>query len=257
MDLPCSQLAAASLVESIRTELAAVGTPERAERERAYLKHVYEHHLGVDVPTMRTITRRLAKDAKLDHDALIDVVTRLWEARIFELRSAAVELLDRHPKLLVAADVAVIEGLLRTAKTWALVDVLAEHVVGRLLERAPELAATLDRWSVDGDFWIRRSAMLALLYGLRRGGGDFERFGRYADGMLAETEFFVRKAIGWILRETSKERPELVVAWMRPRVGRMAGLTFREAVRHLPDADREALTAERVRLSTGAPTSSS
>jgi len=63
----------------------------------------------------------------------------------------------------------------------------------------------LDR-CCDDDFWLRRSAMLGLLRPLRAGGGDFERFARYADAMLEEKEFFVRKAIGWVLREVAKRR---------------------------------------------------
>jgi 3-methyladenine DNA glycosylase AlkD len=79
-----------------------------------------------------------------------------------------------------------------------LVDPLAASVVGRLAERCPQLGVVLDRWVTDDDFWIRRSALLALLGGLRRGEGDFVRFARYADSMLANKQFFGRKAIGWV-----------------------------------------------------------
>jgi 3-methyladenine DNA glycosylase AlkD len=87
--------------------------------------------------------------------------------------------------------------------------------------------------------------MLALLVPLRRGDGDFDRFSRYADQMLEEKEFFIRKAIGWILRDTAKRRPELVAAWLGPRVHRASGVTMREAVKPLPRAVREALLAAR------------
>ena len=76
----------------------------------------------------------------------------------------------------------------------------------------------LDQWATDDDFWIRRSALLALLVPLRRGDmAHFERFARYADLMLSEREFFIRKAIGWVLRETGKRQPDLVAAWLEPR----------------------------------------
>jgi 3-methyladenine DNA glycosylase AlkD len=87
--------------------------------------------------------------------------------------------------------------------------------------------------------------MLSLLLGLRAGAGDFERFGRYADAMLEEREFFIRKAIGWVLRETARKQPALVVGWLAPRISRAAGLTVREAVRHLPARDRERLLRAR------------
>jgi DNA alkylation repair enzyme len=102
------------------------------------------------------------------------------------------------------------------------------------VERYPALTGTLDRWSADPDFWLRRSALLALLVPLRRGAGEFERFSRYADQMLDEREFFIRKAIGWVLRETGKRRPDLVAGWLAPRIGRVSGVTVREAVKPLP-----------------------
>ncbi|HEY5013186.1 MAG TPA: DNA alkylation repair protein [Acidimicrobiia bacterium] len=103
----------------------------------------------------------------------------------------------------------------------------------------------LDRWAVDDDFWIRRSALLALLGPLRGGTGDFDRFSRYADAMLEEKEFFVRKAIGWVLRETAKKRPELVYHWLLPRAARASGVTVREAVKPLSEQQRNAVLAAR------------
>jgi 3-methyladenine DNA glycosylase AlkD len=59
--------------------------------------------------------------------------------------------------------------------------------------------------------------------------------------MLDEKEFFIRKAIGWVLRETSKKRPERVRKYVASRMHRLSGVTFREAVRRLPAADQKAL----------------
>jgi 3-methyladenine DNA glycosylase AlkD len=78
---------------------------------------------------------------------------------------------------------------------------------------------------------------------LRRGAGDFPRFTRYADQMLEEREFFIRKAIGWVLRETARRRPDLVADWLAPRIHRASGVTVREAVKPLPPAQRDALVA--------------
>jgi 3-methyladenine DNA glycosylase AlkD len=151
---------------------------------------------------------------------------------------AAVELLDLRSELLEAGDLEVIERLIRESRTWALVDGLAASVAGSVVERAPAACPTLDRWAADEDFWLRRASLLALLLPLRRGEGDFDRFGRYADRMLDEREFFIRKAIGWVLRETSKGRPDLVYEWLRPRARRASGVTVREAIKYLPEDKR-------------------
>lgn len=115
-------------------------------------------------------------------------------------------------------------------------DPLAVQVAGSLVERHRRLGRTLDRWARDPDFWLRRAAMLALIPGLRRGEGDLERFLGYADAMLEEREPFIRKAIGWVLREAGKRRPDLVADWLEPRAARASGVTIREALKPLSEA---------------------
>ena len=175
---------------------------------------------------------------RLDRITLLELVERLWQPRVFESRMIAVLLLDAYGPLLEPVDIGLLERLIRESKTWAFVDELAIAITGRLVERAAKLLTKLDRWSRDDDFWIRRSSMLALLPPLRRGAGDFSRFARYAKSMLEEREFFIRKAIGWVLRETSKKRPDLVYEWLLPRAGRASGVTVREAVKYLSPAQR-------------------
>ena len=129
------------------------------------------------------------------------------------------------------------EALLRDSRTWALVDGLAGDVAGSIAQREPAGAdPILDRWAADPDFWVRRAALLAELKPLRAG-ASFDRFGRHADAMLDEREFFIRKAIGWVLREAAKRRAPEVIAWLAPRTGRASGVTMREAVRYLPELD--------------------
>ena len=234
---------AAAAAAAIEAALRAAGAPERAASEKAYLKSDLEF-AGTSAPAMRAIVRSwCAERPGLARADVLAVARALWHRPMHDCRMASVELLDRNAGLLRAEDSLLVETMLRTARTWALVDTLAGRVMGPLAERYPELGSTLDRWAADDDFWIRRSAMLALLGPLRRGDGDFARFGRYADSMLEEKEFFIRKAIGWILRDTAKRRPALVADWLAPRVHRASGVTMREAVKPLPPDIREMLMA--------------
>jgi 3-methyladenine DNA glycosylase AlkD len=225
---------AARLVADIERRLREAGTPERAAAERAYLKSSMEF-AGTAVPDVRRIVRGiLPRRPAMSRDDLLAVAAGLWARPLFECRTAASMVLADHADALVPGDAALVERLIRESGTWALVDGLAPTVMGGLVERYPELTAVLDRWAADGDFWVRRAALLSLLLPLRRGEGDFARFGRYADAMLAEREFFIRKAIGWVLRDTGRRRPGLVAAWLEPRIGRVSGVTLREAVKPLP-----------------------
>ena len=135
--------------------------------------------------------------------------------------------------------------LVRDAKTWAHVDWLATKVLGALLVREPALGKQLDRWAKDKDFWVRRTALLALHDPILQGGGDFDHFARLAVPMLSEREFFIRKAIGWILRSASKRGPERTYAFVKEHARELSGLSFREAVKHLPAAQQRELTALR------------
>ena len=225
----------------IETAIRATGTPERAIQEKRYLKSDLTF-LGATVWQTRAVVKAFAKGHPLDRNTLVGLVETLWDAPIFELRMAAVQLLELHPKLLGAADLPLLERLVRQSRTWALVDGLAGNVVGGIRLADPSVKPVLDRWAGDPDFWIRRASLLAELKPLRAG-AELEPFLARADRMLDEREFFIRKAIGWVLREVSKKRPDEVAAWLGPRTGRASGVTMREAVRYLPEPDRERLMA--------------
>jgi 3-methyladenine DNA glycosylase AlkD len=233
------------LVEPIDMALRARGTPERAEHEKAYLRSELEHY-GTSVPAIRSVAKEVSSHHPgLSHGDLLALVDALWAAPVHERHMVAVELLDIYHGRLLGEDIVLLERLLRDSHTWALVDPLAASVVGRLAERHSQLGLVLDRWAGDPDFWIRRAALLALLVPLRRGGGDFERFARYADMMLDDKQFFVRKAIGWVLRDTARKRPDLVYAWLLPRAVQASAVTVREAIKPLSDRQRAAVLAAR------------
>jgi 3-methyladenine DNA glycosylase AlkD len=234
-----------ALAETIDAELRAGGRPERAEKEKAYLKSGLRHY-GTSVPATRTAAEATTRQhPELTHDELVAVVNVLWSQPVHERRMASVELLDLYCDRLGPDDAALLERLLRESQTWALVDGLAASMMGQLVERHSELGAVLDRWALDNDFWLRRAAMLALLVPLREGRGDFDRFGRYADAMLDDREFFIRKAIGWVLRDTARRRPDLVYEWLLPRASRASGVTIREAVKPLSASQSAAIVAAR------------
>jgi 3-methyladenine DNA glycosylase AlkD len=234
--------------DALERSLAAIGTPERAAGEKAYLKSDLDF-LGATVWQVRAAVKAMVNDTPdLDHDQLIAMVEALWDSPIFERRMAATILLELRSGLLSVDDLALIERLLRASLTWALVDGLAGDVVGDILAAdEDEVAPILDRWALDQDFWIRRSALLAWLRPLRHG-APLDRFLSYADAMLDEKEFFIRKAIGWVLREVGKRRPDEIADWLAPRTHRASGVTMREATKYLPKSEADRLmTAYRER----------
>jgi 3-methyladenine DNA glycosylase AlkD len=216
------------------------GNAERALGERAYLKSDLRFY-GAGVGEIRRIARDfVATHPELTHDELTAVISELWARPAHECRMASVMLLELDARLLGPEDLGLIESMIRGSLTWAYVDDLSGHAAGSLLFKYPELGSRIDAWSVDANFWVRRSALLAQLIPLKQGAA-FDTFARYADAMLEEKEFFIRKAIGWVLRETSKRRLEEVYRWLLPRARRASGVTLREAVKYLDEAQRDAV----------------
>jgi 3-methyladenine DNA glycosylase AlkD len=261
----------AAAAVALAGELRAIGSPERAAAERRYLKSDLEF-FGVTVPDLRRVVtvavreqraavkdraddravskdRAAYKDPGLSKDDMTGWAVELWREPVHERRMAAVEVLRLALRQLGADDLATVEALIREARTWALVDSLAGDVAGTIALRHPvEAWPIIDGWASDADFWVRRSAILCLLPGIRAGQPDLARFERYAAMMAAEKEFFIRKAIGWVAREISKRDPEWVAAWTAAHASAMSGVTFREAVRRLPPQ-----TADRLRAARQAP----
>jgi 3-methyladenine DNA glycosylase AlkD len=226
----------AKQARAIESELRRAGSAERAAGEQRYLKSDMKF-LGATLADIRRVARKAARE--LDRDGAVRLVEELWSAPTFERRMAATLILELHAGDLRSEDLALIERLIRESRTWALVDVLSGDVVGEMGLRF-RIRRTLDRWSRDADFWVRRSSLLAELKPLKHG-APFEPFARRADAMLDETEFFIRKAIGWVLRETSKKRPDEVYRWIAPRTHRASGVTMRETVKYLDAARAERL----------------
>jgi 3-methyladenine DNA glycosylase AlkD len=238
--MPDSRLA--GLVDVLESGLRAVGDEERATGAKAYLKSDLEF-IGVAAKPLRAVARSfLEGHPGIDRDSLLGLVRTLWKRPVYELKAVAVALLERRTDDLVIGDLVLVERLLRSSFTWALVDWLCTKVAAPLVERDPSATRrTLEAWSVDENFWIRRASMLAQLPALRAGGGDFKLFASFASRMVGEKEFFIRKAIGWVLREVGKKRPDLVFDFLSAHIDEVSGLTFREGSRYLPHDRREVL----------------
>ena len=230
----------------ILAELRAQANPVRAEKERSYLKSAFAH-IGVPVPAVRKAARSAVR-TEPGRNEVRALAGTLWDVTedgrpVHEARMAAIEVLVRWVTVLRSDDLGVAERFIRDSASWVYVDGLAEKVAGGLVVRYPALGTVLDAWVADPFMWIRRAAVLALLAGIRNGNPDLARIDRFGDALIGEREFFIRKALGWVLRELSKKDPEWVTSWVEARTGVISGVTIREAVRHLPEADAGRLLA--------------
>ncbi|MGW5446160.1 DNA alkylation repair protein [Streptomyces asiaticus] len=232
--------------QALRTALDRHAVPGRAAGEKRYLRSDLDH-IGVPLPALRKLARSFVRSHReLTHDELLALVVELWKRPVHEARSVALILLDHRLDLLRTEDTAFLERLLRDCGTWAHVDLLAPFVVGRLLLREPGVLGAVRRWAADERQWVRRGGVLSFLPAVRQE-AEYPRwfpvFGEVADPLLTDDRFFVRKAIGWVLREGTGHHPRQVADWLEPRLHRVSGLTLREAVRRLDEQERRRLLA--------------
>jgi 3-methyladenine DNA glycosylase AlkD len=224
------------VLAAIRARLAASADPARAAGAQAYLKSAMPQ-LGVRVPEVRRIVKAEAAAAPFTSaDELRSAVLELFRTATYrEERYAAIDLTASR---LVRTDLAMLpvyEEIIRTGAWWDLVDGVEDRL-GRLLQaHRSVLTPVLLRWSTDPDFWIRRSSITAQLGA--KANTDTELLAAVIEANLADREFFIRKAIGWALREYAKTDPAWVRQFAAKHAAGLSPLSLREALRNLPAED--------------------
>ena len=217
-----------SLPEVVRRSLRAAADPSRAAGQQAYMRSDLPF-LGVRVPEVRALTRAAVRPVA-SIELAVSAATELWdEAQYREERYAGMMLLAVPPARGELVIVPLIEHMVRTGRWWDITDELAGRVRD-LLDRHPRDAGSLVRgWCVSDEMWLRRLAILAQLG--RRERTDLRLLTDALEPNLRDGEFFIRKAVGWALRDASRTYPEWVAAYVAAHA--LSPLSHREAVRHL------------------------
>ena len=124
-----------------------------------------------------------------------------------------------------------VEQLIMTRSWWDTVDPLACRTVATLVTQHPDLRAIVDQWIDDDNLWLIRSALIHQLF--YKDQTDADRLFSYIEHQAAHTDFFVRKAIGWALRQYGRTDPDAVRSFVASHDSELSGLSKREALKHL------------------------
>ena len=229
--------ASAAWVAELRTRLAAAAQPQQAAAMQAYMKSAMPF-LGLAAPQRRQVVAAWVKAQPLaDAQSLQAVVMDLWRhATQREQRYAATDLLRLRPhaRWLDMGWLPLLLEMLRSGRWWDHNDEISGLALGLLLQRDPQaMKPVLRAWAVSEDLWLRRAAMLSQR-SLKTG---FDAVLLY-DCILPSLqpwpqagEFFIRKGMGWALRERSYDAPDEVQAFCREYASRLSPLTLREALK--------------------------
>jgi 3-methyladenine DNA glycosylase AlkD len=220
------------LVSTIKALLREQADPARAAGAQAYMKSALPS-LGVRVPDVRRIVASAVSGTPLESgDQLRATALDLWRNSTFrEERYAAIDLTGNRMGRRDLNMLPVYEEIIRTGAWWDFADGVSGRICALLQAHRPEMTTVLLGWSTDDDFWIRRASITAQLKA--KEATDPVLLARVIEANLADKEFFIRKAIGWALREYAKTSPEWVTAFVAQHAPAMSTLSRREALRRL------------------------
>lgn len=202
---------------------------DRAAAMRAYMRDQFPF-LGVPTPERRRLSKPLLVAVRRAPSAdAVAVVDRLWSRPEREFRYVGADVTRAAARRWEPQRLADLRRWVTTDSWWDTVDSLAVSV-GDLVTAHPALADEMDRWIEDRDIWVARVALLHQLGWKDR--VDLDRLFGYCTRRGSDREFFIRKAIGWALRDAARTHPDEV----RDFVGahpELSGLSRREALKHL------------------------
>jgi 3-methyladenine DNA glycosylase AlkD len=219
-----------SSVELLKSCFEKERNPVQAGTMSAYMKNHFPF-LGIKTPVRRAILKQFFQESGiLKEDFQVDFVCKLWQLEEREYQYAALDYITQSSKKLNKGHLPLMEKLIITKSWWDTVDVLAPKPVGCLAERYPEvILETIEGWAYGEHLWLRRAAILFQLKYKEH--TDEQLLYRYISQNADSQEFFIRKAIGWALREYSKTNPESVKEFINRQP--LSGLSVREGSKYL------------------------
>ncbi len=227
--------AGAALIAAVRAGLAERGDPDRAAQQQRYMKSAMPFR-GVPAPVLRSVVEPLIAAQPLPDRTQWETTVRiLWDQAAYREERYAAQAMAGHRLYRGHQDpdaLDLYEHLVVTGAWWDHVDVVAIHLIGPIQRTSrPALDDTLRTWSADPDLWRRRSAIIHQI-----GAGQATDRRLLVDCLLPnleDREFFIRKAIGWALRQYARVDPVWVRSFVAEHEHRMSGLSRREALKHL------------------------
>jgi 3-methyladenine DNA glycosylase AlkD len=201
---------------------------ENAIPMKKYMKNHFDF-LGIKSPLRNSLTKTYVKQKGLPNkDIFKAVINKLWALDEREYQYVALFILEKRKEDLTIEDIPFVEKLICTKSWWDTVDGIAPNIVGHIFKKNPSMIqSVINKWLSSNNIWLMRSAILFQLKYKEATDKEilFSIIKRCADS----PEFFIRKAIGWSLREYSKTNPKTVIDFINEH--ELSPLSIREGLK--------------------------
>lgn len=215
----------------IRTRLEAHRNPVQAKAMETYMKDLFPF-LGLKKPERQELTYDLFTKEQLPSRSDLEQICReLWDLEEREYAMVALDLLRKNERKLVPADMEWLEDLILDRSWWDTVDFLASHCVGAIYLRHREVEPRIRTYIHSPEMWLNRVAIICQIH--HKGATNVALLSEAMCSHLSSGEFFLRKGIGWALRDYSKHNPDWVRAFIRDHREEMSALSLREGGKYL------------------------
>lgn len=196
-----------------------------------YMKNHFPF-FGIKSPLRRNIMKAWWGRRKIQNESeLQQLMNTLWKMDEREYQYVACDLGKRYKKMWTPESIPFLQQLICTKSWWDTVDVMASHMVGAVVFQFPKMDHVMDVWIDHPNMWVRRSALLHQLN--FKAYTNKTRLFRYCEVTMHETEFFIRKAIGWGLRQFSYVEPRSVIQFVHRHENGLSTLSKTEALKAL------------------------
>jgi 3-methyladenine DNA glycosylase AlkD len=217
-------------VKELRKHFELHADDSIAPAMKAYMRSQFEF-MGLKSPVRKEASKEFLKShthpAKED---LKEVIEELWIQPEREFQYFGMELFYSYRKLYEVKDIQLLEFMITTKSWWDTVDFIATAIVGAYMKMFPrQIPAVTVGWNRSSNFWLQRTSLLFQLK--YKGETDTQLLSSYIKHLIGSEEFFIRKAIGWVLREYSKTDPNFVKKFVEENT--LSTLSKKEALKRM------------------------
>ncbi|MEM7102433.1 MAG: DNA alkylation repair protein [Bacteroidota bacterium] len=204
--------------------------PEKAVKMQKYMRDLFNYY-GIKAPELRQLQRQYRHESGFpEKKDLFGIVKDCWKLPQREFQYFGQELMEKFSKKPDPGFLDIYEYMITNKSWWDTVDFIAAKLVGNYFKQFPNLISdTNEQWLESGDIWLQRTTLLfQLKYKTKT---DIELLSANIMRLKSSKEFFIRKAIGWLLREYSKTNASFVRDFVTKH--ELAPLSEREALKWL------------------------